>query len=123
MSKRHCLIVDDSDVIRRVLRQILCKLQLDVSEAADGADALNQCRRSMPDAILLDWLMPGASGIETLQTLRRIPGGDRPVVIYCLTEYDTEIVARAHAAGADDVLLKPFTRVELQKSLTAAGLI
>ena len=123
MAKPLCLIVDDSDVVRRVLKHILDKLRLDVSEAADGASALNQCRLAMPDAVLLDWSMPGATAIETLQSLRRLPGGHGPVVIYCPTEYDPDDVARARAAGANDVLVKPFTRVELQKSLMAAGLL
>lgn len=123
MPKRLCLIVDDSDVVRRVLKHILDKLRLDVSEAADGTAALTQCRQVMPDVVLLDWSMPGTTGLETLQALRLLPGGAGPVVIYCPTEYDPDDVARARAAGADDVLLKPFTRAELQKSLTSAGLI
>jgi two-component system, chemotaxis family, chemotaxis protein CheY len=106
-----------------VLRHMLEKLQMDVSEAADGPSAIEQCRSAMPDAILLDWIMPGPSGIDALQTLRRLPGGHAPVVIYCPTEYIDLDVACARAAGANDVLLKPFTRVELQKTLLIAGLL
>jgi two-component system, chemotaxis family, chemotaxis protein CheY len=123
MANRQCLIVDDSDVIRRVLRHMLGSLQFDVSEAISGRDAVEACHRSMPDAILLDWSMPGGSGIETLQSLRRMPGGSSPVVIYCATENDQADLARARAAGANDVLLKPFTRVELQATLVGAGLL
>jgi two-component system, chemotaxis family, chemotaxis protein CheY len=123
MQKLRCLIVDDSDVVRRVLRHMLEKLHLDVSEAADGPSAVEQCLSAMPDAILLDWIMPGPSGIDTLQSLRRLPGGHAPVIIYCPTEYLDLDVACARAAGANDVLLKPFTRVELQKTLLIAGLL
>jgi two-component system, chemotaxis family, chemotaxis protein CheY len=123
MAKRHCLIVDDSDVIRRVLRHMLGALQFDVSEAVSGQDAVEACHRAMPDAILLDWSMPGATGIEALQALRRMPGGNGPVVIYCAIENDQADHARARAAGANDVLLKPFTRVELKATLTGAGLL
>jgi two-component system, chemotaxis family, chemotaxis protein CheY len=123
MSKRHCLIVDDSDVIRRVVKHMLEKLNFDVSEAADGPSAIEQCRQSMPDAILLDWVMPGPSGIDTLQALRRLPSGDAPAVIYCPTEYLDVDVACARAAGANDVLLKPFMRAELQRSLVLAGVL
>jgi two-component system, chemotaxis family, chemotaxis protein CheY len=123
MQKLRCLIVDDSDVVRRVLRHMLEKLHLDVSEAADGPSAVEQCLSAMPDAILLDWIMPGPSGIDALQALRRLPGGHAPVVIYCPTEYIDLDVACARAAGANDVLLKPFTRVELQKTLLIAGLL
>jgi two-component system, chemotaxis family, chemotaxis protein CheY len=66
--------------------------------------------------------MPGASAIEALQALRRMPGGNAPVVIYCPIENDPADIARARAAGADDVLLKPFTRAELQATLADAGL-
>jgi two-component system, chemotaxis family, chemotaxis protein CheY len=121
MSKRLCLIVDDSDVIRRVVKHMLEKLNFDVCEAADGPSAIELCRHAMPDAILLDWVMPGPSGIDTLQALRRMPGGDTPAVIYCPTEYLDMDVACAWAAGADDVLLKPFMRAELQRALTVAG--
>lgn len=123
MAKRHCLIVDDSDVIRRVLRHMLGALRFDVSEAVNGADAIAACDRAMPDAILLDWSMPGASAIDALHALRRMPGGTAPVVIYCPIENDPADIARARAAGANDVLLKPFTRAELQATLAGAGLV
>jgi two-component system, chemotaxis family, chemotaxis protein CheY len=123
MPKRRFLIVDDSDVIRRVLKHMLDKLGFDVAEAADGPSAIELCRVTMPDAVLLDWVMPGPSGIDALQMLRRLPGGHAPVVIYCPTEYIDVDVACARAAGANDVLLKPFTRVELVKTLTIAGLM
>jgi two-component system, chemotaxis family, chemotaxis protein CheY len=123
MPKCRCLIVDDSDVVRRVLRQLLDKLHMDVSEAADGSSALEQCRTTMPDVVLMDWSMPGLSGIGALQALRRLPGGDAPVVFYCPTEYIDLDVACARAAGANDVLLKPFTRDELLKALIIAGVL
>jgi two-component system, chemotaxis family, chemotaxis protein CheY len=123
MAKRHCLIVDDSDVIRRVLRHMLGALRFDVSEAVSAADAIAACDRTMPDAILLDWSMPGASTLEALHALRRMPGGHAPVIIYCPIENDPVDIARARAAGANDVLFKPFTRVELQATLAGAGLV
>jgi two-component system, chemotaxis family, chemotaxis protein CheY len=123
MPKQRCLIVDDSDIVRRVLRHMLETLHLDVSEAADGLSAVEQCRSAMPDAILLDWIMPGASGIDALQAVRRLPGGAAPIIFYCPTEYIDLDIACARAAGANDVLLKPFTRVELQKALMIAGLL
>ena len=59
-----------------------------------------QARDKRPDAILLDWVMPGPSGIDTLQALRRLPSGNAPAVIYCPTEYLDVDVACARAAGA-----------------------
>jgi two-component system chemotaxis response regulator CheY len=59
---KHCLVVDDSAVIRKVARRILEGLAFEVSEAGDGEQALTACRSRMPDAVLLDWNMPVMDG-------------------------------------------------------------
>jgi two-component system, chemotaxis family, chemotaxis protein CheY len=123
MSQKHCLIVDDNDLIRRVLVQMIGALHLHTTEAINAFDAITRCRASMPDVILLDWSMPDGSGIETLQSLRRLPGGKDPVVLYCTTENDADDIARARAAGAFDVLLKPFNRQTLREKLELAGIL
>ena len=66
---KHCLIVDDSRVVRTVAGRIVKDLSFEVSEAGDGAQALRQCRERMPDAILLDWNMPVMNGIDFLRAL------------------------------------------------------
>jgi len=123
MSHKHCLIVDDSDVIRRILKHMLGALQFETSEAGNGQEALDCCRRSMPDAILLDWTMPVVGGIDCLQALRQLPGGEKPVVLYCITENDVLEIFKAMRAGADDILLKPFDRGMLRQKLSSAGLM
>ena len=60
---KNCLVVDDSKVIRKVARHILESLDLNVTEACDGQDALNQCEEHVPDVVLLDWNMPVMSEI------------------------------------------------------------
>src|SRR3546814_11928925 len=60
----------------------------EIVEAADGAMALEACGRKLPDAVLLDWNMPVMNGIDFLRELRRMPGGDGPVVVFCTTEND-----------------------------------
>mgnify|MGYP001810208169 CR=1 FL=1 len=74
---RRCLVVDDSRVIRKVARRILEDMRFEIEEAADGLEALQACRRQMPEAILLDWTMPVMSGIDFLKQLRQEPGGDK----------------------------------------------
>src|SRR5262247_1461618 len=70
---KTCLVVDDSSVIRKVARRILEGLNFKISEAEDGQQALDECKREMPDAILLDWNMPVMDGYEFLKALRRMP--------------------------------------------------
>ena len=82
---QRCLIVDDSKVIRMVARKIIRELGFETDEAADGAMALEACRKTMPDAILLDWNMPVMNGIGFLKVLRGLPEGGMPVVIFCTT--------------------------------------
>lgn len=120
---KRCLVVDDSRVIRKVARRILEDMRFEVEEAADGLEALQSCRRSLPDAILLDWTMPVMSGIDFLRQLRKEPGGDKPTVVFCTTENDVERIAEALRAGADEYLMKPFDGDILQSKFSEAGLI
>ena len=66
---KNCLVADDSKVIRKVARHILESLDISVSEACDGRDALSQCQNGDHDVVLLDWNMPVMSGMEFLQQL------------------------------------------------------
>lgn len=108
-----CLIVDDSDVIRKVVSQLLSLDGFETAEAVNGQDALEKCQARMPNAILLDWHMPVMAGLEFISTLRQKPGGEKPRIVYCITEYDPQDITRALAAGADDFLMKPFDRESL----------
>jgi two-component system chemotaxis response regulator CheY len=96
---KTCLIVDYSSVIRRVARRILEGLEFQIAEAENGEEALEACRHSLPDAILLDWNMPKMDGYDFLRLLRRLPGGDRPRVVFCTTENDVAHIARALRRG------------------------
>ena len=120
---KRCLVVDDSRVIRKVARRILEDLKFEIEEAGDGMEALQACRRRMPDAVLLDWTMPVMSGIDFLRQLRKEPGGDGPTVVFCTTENDVERIAEALKAGADEYMMKPFDGDILQSKFQEAGLI
>jgi two-component system chemotaxis response regulator CheY len=120
---KHCLVVDDSAVIRKVARRILEELNFTASEAENGRDALDQCRASMPDVVLLDWNMPVMDGIAFLVALRRERGPSTPKVIFCTTENDAAHIARAIAAGANEYVLKPFDRDIIEAKFYAVGLI
>ena len=118
-----CMIVDDSSVIRKVARRILEGLEFEVSEAEDGEQALELCRRELPNAILLDWNMPKMDGYEFLRALRRLPGGDAPKVVFCTTENDVAHIARALHAGANEYIMKPFDKDIVEAKFQEVGLI
>jgi two-component system chemotaxis response regulator CheY len=120
---KTCLVVDDSRVIRKVARRILEDLRFQVEEAGDGLEALNACRRQMPDSILLDWNMPVMSGIEFLQKLRLERGGDRPIVVFCTTENDIDHIQEAIRSGANEYIMKPFDSDIVQSKFAQVGLI
>jgi len=120
---KTCLIVDDSSVIRKVARRILEGLEFQISEAEDGEQALDVCRINMPDAILLDWNMPRMDGYDFLRSLRRMPGGNEPKVVFCTTENDVAHIARALHAGANEYIMKPFDKEIVEAKFQEVGLI
>ncbi len=117
------LVVDDSSVVRKVARRIFEAFSFDVEEAEDGVEALKTCQESMPDLILLDWHLPVMSGLEFLAALRGMEGGDRPKVVFCTSELDVAQIAKAHRAGADEHMLKPFDRNSMEAKLHEIGVL
>ncbi len=120
---KTCLVVDDSSVIRKVARRILEGLEFDIAEAENGEEAIEACRRQIPDAILLDWNMPKMDGYDFLRALRRLPGGDRQKVVFCTTENDVAHIARALHAGANEYIMKPFDKDIVEAKFQEVGLI
>ncbi|MGD9670348.1 MAG: PleD family two-component system response regulator [Hyphomicrobiaceae bacterium] len=111
---KHCLIVDDSDIIRKVARVLLERLGYQVSEARNGEEALAFAELGMPDLILLDWHMPGLPPRYTIEQIRRLRSNRRPTVVYMTSEHNMEDIAEAKKSGADDYLLTPFDRVAFE---------
>ena len=120
---KNCLVVDDSKVIRKVARHILESLDLSVTEAVDGQDALTQCEASAQDVVLLDWNMPVMSGMEFLQALSSAKMTARPKIIFCTTENGIGHIKAAVEAGADEYVMKPFDRETLESKLVIVGVI
>jgi two-component system chemotaxis response regulator CheY len=120
---KSCLIVDDSRVVRKVARRILEDIGFACEEAEDGQKACEACEASMPDMVLLDWNMPVMNGLEFLQALRAMPGGDQPKVIFCTTENDMSHIQQAIQAGANEYIMKPFDNEIIESKLAQVGLI
>jgi two-component system chemotaxis response regulator CheY len=119
---KTCLIVDDSNVIRKVASHILESLGCALNEAESGEAAIEHCQQQMPDVVLLDWNLPRMSGIDFITALRRLPNGQKPVVFYCTTENDPIDIARALSAGGDDYIMKPYDRAGVHAKFVEAGL-
>ncbi len=118
---RTCLVVDDSRVIRRAARAMLEGLDFTVEEAEDGSVALASVRARMPDVVLLDLNMPVMTGLEFLHALGRADLPQRPKVVFCTTESDQALVRSAIDAGADEYVLKPYSRDTLRDTLALVG--
>jgi two-component system chemotaxis response regulator CheY len=119
---KTCLVVDDSGVTRKIARRILEEMDFRIVEAEDGDKALEACRRELPEAILLDWNMPVMDGLEFLGHLRRMPGGDQPMVVFCTTENGIDHIARALRAGANEYIMKPFDKDIVAAKFQEVGL-
>lgn len=120
---KSCLVVDDSRVIRMVARRILEQLGFEIREAVDGQEALNECVKALPDAILLDWNMPVMNGIDFLRELRKLSGGDGPIVVFCTTENDMAHIREAIEAGANEYIMKPFDKEIIEAKFAQVGLL
>ncbi len=114
---KFCLIVDDSDVIRKVASKIVESAGYIAIEADTAEEGLRLCRASMPDMIVLDWQLPGASAMEFLAALRQIDAHRFPQILYAVTEADSQDLSRAYRSGINSHILKPFDRNTLQPAL------
>jgi two-component system KDP operon response regulator KdpE len=111
------LMVDDEPQIRRMMRVTLSGSGYQVIEARSGEEALLKFREFLPDLVVLDWNMPGMSGLETCRELRQ--GSEVPVIILTVRNAEKDKVA-ALDAGADDYVTKPFGMQELLARVRAA---
>ncbi|MCA6574089.1 MAG: PleD family two-component system response regulator [Pseudanabaena sp.] len=107
MTAKKVLVIDDSIMIRKMVKSILAG-KYDVIEASDGKSGLDAARRSFPDLILLDFVMPKYNGYQTLQAIRRVEGLQNvPVIMISgLKEQVTEHVPEPFTEF--DFLEKPF---------------
>jgi two-component system response regulator AtoC len=106
------LLVDDEPGMLRYIRTLLEVDDYKVETASTGEEALARLEKGMvPDLVLLDVLMPGIDGLETLEQLRRMKPGLKVVMLSCVN--DARKVVQAMRLGAHDYLTKPFQKAEL----------
>ncbi len=110
---RRVLVVDDEPDITALVAYHLAKAGYRVSTAANGPDALRAAREERPDVVVLDLMLPGASGYEVLQELRRLEETRQVGVILLTSRREEADRIRGLSLGADDYLPKPFSPAEL----------
>ncbi|HYU46655.1 MAG TPA: sigma-54 dependent transcriptional regulator [Terriglobales bacterium] len=108
----HILLVDDEPGMLRYIRTLLEVDDHKVETASTGEEALERVQKGLhPDLVLLDLLMPGIDGLQTLEHLRRMKPGMKVIMLSCVN--DTRKVVQAMRLGAHDYLTKPFQKAEL----------
>src|ERR1043165_971461 len=113
MPAQHILIVEDEGPIRDMLRFTLERNDFTVGEAPDVQAARVAIAEKRPDLVLLDWMLPGVSGIELARELKR-DGNTRDLPIIMVTaRTEEEEKVRGLDLGCDDYIVKPFSSTEL----------
>lgn len=119
----RALIVDDSRAIRSVLSRYMKDLSLEVSEAGDYDQAMAAMHDHADIAVvLLDWNLPGKSGFDILCSIRAETVWNAIPVIMCTTETEFAQVQKALEAGANEYVMKPFSRLVIMEKLGLCGL-
>jgi DNA-binding response OmpR family regulator len=113
------LLVDDEDMLRRVMKDLLEQEGYQVIEAKDGVEALDQVDRYAPDIIVLDLNLPGLDGYGVLSHLRSRPATAGIPVVVLTARGDEESEVKVFELGADDFLSKPFRARALSARLAA----
>jgi two-component system response regulator AtoC len=110
----NILLVDDEPGMQRYIRTLLEVDNYKVETASTGEEALEMLQKGLrPDLVLLDLLMPGIDGLQTLEELRKLQPALKVVMLSCVS--DTRKVVQAIRLGAHDYLTKPFQKAELNR--------
>jgi CheY-like chemotaxis protein len=116
MSKR-ILTVDDSKVMRMMIKNALKDSGFEILEASCGQEGIESAAKNQPDLIILDITMPDLNGIEVLEHLRKSSSNSKTPVIMLTAESDEKTVQRASSLGVSGYIAKPFTIDRVTKAV------
>jgi two-component system chemotaxis response regulator CheY len=118
------LVVDDSRAVRMILAKTLRGLGYEVCEAGNGREAMEVIEREnfAVRLVLADWNMPEVNGLELLKKLREDPRLASLVVVMVTTETELDQMSAALEAGANEYVMKPFTKEILLEKLQLVGI-
>jgi two-component system chemotaxis response regulator CheY len=119
----NALVIDDSRAMRTILSGILKAIGFEVFEAADGKEGLSQMEAVADVALaLVDWNMPEMNGFEFVQAVRALDDYSATKLMMVTTETEMDQVVMALDAGADEYVMKPFTRDVIMEKLELLGI-
>ncbi len=120
LSPKRVLVVDDDADVRGLAALTLAAVGLEVHEAADGPGALTAAAAVRPDCIVLDLMIPGATGLDVCRALRSAPTTADSTILILTSVNDPADKAEAFSSGADDYIVKPFSPRDLAERVEAA---
>jgi two-component system phosphate regulon response regulator PhoB len=110
---KSILLADDEENLRVLVHETLEGADYEIVEASDGEEAIEMARRRRPDLMVLDWMMPGKTGVEVSAALRREQSTrDIPIILLTAKNQQDDIVT-AFDSGVTSYLVKPFSPAEL----------
>lgn len=123
MSK--AMVIDDSRSIRMILGKMLTEMGYEVSQAANGKEALAAVEQEAEplSLVLVDWNMPEMNGLEFIKNFRANARFSSVPLLMVTTETEIEQVQNALAAGANEYVMKPFTKEVISEKLRMIGAI
>jgi DNA-binding response OmpR family regulator len=116
---KKILLADDEENLRLLLRTTLESPEWQILDVADGANALATALRELPDVIVLDWMMPGMTGIEVARRLREKPDTASIPIILLTAKGQVADRAVGRELGVAGYLVKPFSPLELLEHIEA----
>lgn len=120
----RALVIDDSKAMRTILKRILSECGAEVAEACDGQDGLKALTEKGPfDVALVDWNMPIMNGYEFVVAVRADESRNGMKIMMVTTETDLDNMARILRAGANEYVMKPFTKEMIIEKMNLLGLV
>ena len=117
------LVVDDSKAMRTILKRILESVGANVEEATNGHEGLDKLQPgTQPDILLVDWNMPGMSGLEFVRAVRAHAHFQALPLMMVTAETEKSHMGKALAEGANEYVMKPFTKEVIQEKLRILGI-
>jgi two-component system chemotaxis response regulator CheY len=115
----RALVIDDSRTVRIIIGKALREIGMEVFEAGNGLEALERIKSNPDiDLLLVDWNMPEMNGLDLIRAVRSQPVYDGVRILMVTSEAQAEQVALALGAGANEYLMKPFTKEVLMAKLS-----